>query len=82
MQKIFEQKTSIDVNVKSFLQSRVPERRKGVAKDLEKSGVARHFEDFELALDQWISLVDSAAEKVAADKAAKKDEVSRALRPS
>ena len=82
MQKIIEQKTGIDVNVKSFLQSRVPERRKEVAKDLEKSGVARHFGDFELALDQWISLVDSAAEKVAADEAAKKDEVSRALRPS
>ena len=42
MQKIFEQKTGIDANVKSFLQSRVPERRK-VAKDLEKSGAARHY---------------------------------------
>ena len=82
MQKIFEQKTGIDVNVKSFLQNRVPERRREVAKDLEKSGVACHFGDFELAIDQWISLIDSATEKAAADKAAKKDQVSGALRQS
>ena len=78
MQKVFEQKTGIDVNVKSFLQSRVPERRREVAKDLEKSGVARHFGEFELAMDRWISLVDGAAEKRGADKAAKKGQVSGA----
>ena len=55
------------MNAKSFPQSRVPERRREVAKGLEKSGVARHSGDFELAVDQWISLVDSAADKAAAD---------------
>lgn len=61
------------MNAKSFLRSRVPKRRRGLAKDLEKSGVARHVWDFELAMDQQISLVD---------KAAKKDQVSGALRSS
>lgn len=65
----------IDVNVKSCLQSRVPEKRREVAKDLENNGVARHFGDFEPVMDQWISLADSAAEKAAADSAAKKDQV-------
>ena len=50
MQKIFEQKTGIDVNVKSFLQLRVPARRREVANDLEKSGIACYFGDFKLAL--------------------------------
>lgn len=72
MQKAFEQKTGIDVNVKSFLQNRVPERRREVAKALGRTGAARQLGDFELALDRWIGLVDGAAEKAAAEKAAKK----------
>ena len=54
------------MNAKTFLQSRVPERREAV-KYVENSGVARHFRDFELAMDQWIRLADSAAEKAVAD---------------
>lgn len=76
MQKMFEQKTGVDVNVKSFLQNRVPERRREIAKALGKSGPARHLGEFELALDRWIGLVDAAAEKAAAEKAAKKKDVS------
>ena len=67
------------MNVKSFLQLRVPARRREVANDLEMSGIACHFGDFELALGRWISLVESATERVAIDKAAKKDQVSKAL---
>ena len=67
------------MNVKSFLQLRDPARRREVANDLEKSGIACHFGDFELALGRWISLVESATERVAIDKAAKKDQVSKAL---
>ena len=79
MQKIFEQKTGIDVNLKPLLHLRVPARRREVANDLEKSGMACNFGDSELALGRWISFVESATERVAIDKAAKKDQVSKAL---
>lgn len=62
MQKVVEQKTGIDVSVKSFHLNKVPERRE-VAKDLENSATARHFGDFELAMDQRISLVGTATER-------------------
>ena len=35
--QVFEQKTGIDVNGKSFLQNRVPEKRREAAKDLGSS---------------------------------------------
>lgn len=65
VQRIPEQKTGINVNAKSFLQSRVPGRRGEVAKDIQKDGVVRYSGDFELAMEQWISLVDGAMEKAA-----------------
>ena len=43
MQRLFEQETGIDVNVKSLLYDRVTERRREAANDLGMSGAPPHF---------------------------------------
>jgi hypothetical protein len=65
----------VDVNVKGYIRRWVTARRKAVQDDITKSGVARHYGEFELLVDKWIQFVDAAAEQNRLERELKKCEV-------
>jgi len=61
MQETFKVITGLEMNFKGYLYQWVKERRKVVEEEKKKSGVIRHYGEFEIALDKWISMIDDIA---------------------
>jgi hypothetical protein len=60
MRRLFHTAEGLDVCVKGLVQRWEKIRRREVANDTTKSGVARHYGEFELAMDKWLQFVDTA----------------------
>lgn len=75
MQETFKATTGLEINFKGYLYRWIKERRKMVEEEKKKSGVARHYGEFEIALDTWITMIDGVARQTEAEKQARKQQV-------
>jgi len=73
----FEMETGLDVDVKGYMYRWAKARRKVAEEEKMKSGVARSYGEFDLALDSWISMLDDVAATTDAERKTKKEEESQ-----